>query len=499
MFKINVDKDLNDISPVVEKNNWVFDEVKKINSLEVTEKDGYLSHLSNCIITINPVQFEEPTTLYSAVQKTLTTNKILVREALVNKNDRKDIKAGKVLCEVLISDEELSRAFIEQGGDCVPISTITLNNKHYPILEQDNNNSLERAKALAEEDVDKHSNYLLEALDNFEKELKKSKPSKKKVKTIATSMKAHSQNLKADIKDSIDVLVEDLNKDINSVKHEVMSTIQKLSFYKDAPVLTLGYKEENNETDYLNWYVNGGFTKEEKQERYTIFKSISERSNNSKLRDYVQTLKNGLESRNRNLKLENGALAINTLRSREVLSDGKNTSNRVIEMRLGLSQSFESHKVEHRLQREYMRIHFSSHDLMLLLRASKDEDFIFGTIKQFTGQTVPFIKLQNFVHEEKDIAAKFKGQTDKLEKLVLLLADKLENGTFKKADKENILSLMSTIENVLEETARSLLDSAAKSREEVADVFEDKLKTALQSKLESLPKDLSQKALTILR
>ena len=101
MFKINVDKDSNEVSPVVEINNWAFDEVKKINSLDVNDKDGYLSHLSNCIITINPVQFEKPTTLYSAVQKTLTANKILVREALVNKHDRKDIKAGKVLCEVL--------------------------------------------------------------------------------------------------------------------------------------------------------------------------------------------------------------------------------------------------------------------------------------------------------------------------------------------------------------------------------------------------------------
>ena len=399
----------------------------------------------------------------------------------------------------LISDEELSRAFIEQGGDCVPTTIITLNNKHYPILEQENNNSLERAKALAEDDVDKHSNHLLEALDKIELELKKSKPSKKNVKAIVTSMKAHSKNLKSDIKDSIDVLIEDLNKDINSVKYEVMSTIQKLSFYKDAPVLSLGHKKENNETDYLNWYVNGGFTKEEKQERYKIFKSISERSNNSKLKDYVQILKNGVEARNRNIKLENGALAINTLRSREILSDGKNTSNRIIEMRLGLSQSFESHKIEHRFHREYIRIHFSSHDLMLLLRASNNDDFIFGTIKQFTGQTVPFIKLQNFTQEEKHIDTKFKGQTDKLEKLVLLLADKLENGTFKKTDKENILSLMSTIENVLEETAQSLLDSAVESRNEVSDLFEDKLKISLQSKLESLPKDLTQKVLTILR
>lgn len=500
MFKINGSFNGNN-KLVIDKNNWVYDHVKEITSKNIKDDGVYLSHLSNCIINVVPLKLEEPTFLYGSKQKTIITNKITIKESLVNKNDPSDIKEGDVLAEFLISDESLSNALFYQGGNASPMTTISLENKKFPLNIEAEENSVVRSEKENTERTNAHSLYIQEAIEKFRDGVKKGKPTKKLIKEVTMTLRSHSSNIKLDAEDNIECLVSNLKGDINSLKYEMFSTVQKLKLYDRAEMLQL--ENNSNDTDdnnYLSWYVNGGFNKFEKQVLAEVLREINKKEQNLKIKDYVDKLESDVHNSKRKFKTQNASLSIQQISGNTLLSNGVNASNKTVEFRIGLAQKINTgSKTLYTGGREFLRIAFSPEDLILLVRATNKEQFVFGTILHYAGQTVPFVKLQTFIEDKSNINYAFEADNKNLKTLVNKFIQKIEKESFKKEDKIEMEEILKAIEKALGESTEAIEDSALQARNNISKLLEEEVKESLKHQIKGLPEDISQKALSVFK
>lgn len=500
MIKINATGLARHEQRIVDTNNWAFDQTKKISSLDVQENDGYLSHLSNCVVSVVPVQSDEAVFLFGQKNRTLTFNRVNISEALVNKNDSSDIKKGRTLVEYYVTDQDLSLALINQGGNA---STITMSNIEGFELDLEDIRPIINSVNLGDDDlkggIQKQGQLIKTTLAGINAELDKAKPSKKNVKPLTRTLKSAIYNLVSNAEYSTKTLSENLTVDVNNLDFEIKTTINRLSHYQSSLTVNL---LENKEADYipdsyLKWVIEGRFNELDKQSFYSLLERLNEKRPNEKLQSMIKDYKDNNKFKRRELRdATDCVLSFNTVMGRGQLAHESNSSDKTVEMRLSTASVAIDHKVRIHSNNEFLRIAFSPNDLLMLIRSDKDS-FILGTMTRYANESVELVKLQTYIEEKINAEANFSGINNNLYGLAEAIEVILE-APMKKAEKlkarEIIVAITEELTNVMKETE----DVGSKVQEEIIDIFKNKLQQKVSVSMKSLPDSYSKKIVKML-
>lgn len=483
---------------IVDKNNWQFDQIAQIESSDIIKHDdGTVSHLSNCLVSISPVQEKTPFYLFGSVNKSIIANKISIHEAVVNPSVVGDVKKGKLIAEALISDEVLSLALIQQGSETFPC---TLSNLGGNVIDINDviplDNSVKRSENDTTKTLAKHLGYFEEKMDILKEELTKQKPSKKVTESAIRSMDSHLYNIFNNRDFSSKNLISNLKNDVNSFYFEMDSTISKLDFYRNVEsIKLLDYDSPyNHDESYLYWLAKGGFNSLEKMTLNNIFKNIHEKTGNEEALKSIT----GEESKRATGDLMDGCIEFNTIFGDTQLTDEFNASGQSLEMRIGMATVSESYRVRFEKYRELFRISFSISDLVRLVRGT-GEQVINARIVRYANCQVPFVKLQKFLQE--DLAIDHEQKTDMSSNSAMIneLSVLFGSKSMKKADKEKAIQIMEALrENVIKQSQKEI-EKTGIEQSQIANFFEDKLKKELEVRLKGLPPTVAKKALLLLK
>lgn len=501
MFKINTNNLPRHEQKVVDLNNWAFDCVKKIKSDEVKENGDYLSHLSNCVVSIVPVKNDEAIYLFGEKQKSLTFNKVTIAEALVHKTNPSDIKKGKTLVEYFVSDEALSLAMIHQGGDCQTITFSQLENEMLDLSDiEPITNSVDLGEDNLNSGLKKQQGYMQEALEKLQDELEKARPSQKNLKAIFVTLNSAANNIQGNAKYTTETLAENLTKDINSVDFKIQKTLERLTHYIDAEKVNLleDHSDSYAEQSYLKWLIGGGMDSMEKQTFQSIIKRIQEVKPSPLLEKAISDYSASLKTKSRPLReATDGALSFSTVMGQTRLAHDENIQDKSIEMRLSTCAVSVDYRVRYNINKEILRIAFSPNDLLMLLRSHKDS-FILGTMTRFCNQGVPLVYLQESTMESIDLDVQMKGLNDKLKAMCKEL-QKLTDKSMKKADKVLAKELVENIEAEIFKTSKRIQEKGLDTQLQVKGVFEEKLRGKIEKHIKGLPNHYKEDIVKLLK
>lgn len=509
MFKINK-KYGDERDTIVNKNNMIFDQIKKIKSKDITDDGKHLMHLSNCAISVEPYQTEEPIYLFGSKQKSIMINKVSVYEALISKDQCKNISKGKPLLEFLISDEMLSTSLIDHNSKTYPISFINIDGNELNVKDiQKDKTSIESVQLELEEHFLCIKEDIESLIISLKEELKKNKVSKKKTNDILSSIQNCIFRLMNDSSYSMHELTDALGKDVNSVLFEINSTIDKLMHYKEPDVLLLGDSQSINKDSFLYAYTKGFFNEKEK----SIFRDILKDLETHVSGELALKLKEMISSNDPNIKplkrkadiINHGTISFMKVANTRELANSKNVSGFALEMRIGVAaqRSKNCFSNELTMLKEIMRISFSLNDLMLLVRAKKDS-FVLGTISRYAGQSIPLVKIQESILEKENIFSEkvintIDDPTIELKKSVTSLNSVLDTDKILKANKNDALSIIHKIEDNLDSIFDDLIGYTFNEQEKINKVFKTDLKDKIENNLKGLPLNVIDKSLIVLK
>lgn len=498
-MKINGEFNNRKTQAIVDKYNWEQDEIARISSDKIIEnEDGTVSHLSNCVVTIKPVQEKTPFQLFGSLRKSIVANKISVYEAKVTRNMIGGVKKGRLIAEALISDEALSRALIEQGCGVLPCTISQLDGNVLDLSEVlPVGNSVERNSKFTAKNTQKSIDLIAEALEKLMEETNKARPSKKATQDAIRSLSAHIYNLSANSEYNIETLIENLKSDSNSFRFEMESTIEKLNFYRNVEEIKMLDYTENYQYDesYLYWYAKGRFNSMERMTLGEVLTFLYKQTNNPKVQKMID--KNSETSSRETGDITDGSIEFSTVYGDTSFADEENLSGRSLEMRIGLATAEESYKIRYSKYRELFRISFSSSDLVRLMRGTGDQ-FVNATITRFAKCSVPFVKLQKFVQEEINLNHKNAPAKQDVEKLFKELKNLFEDTKMKKADKDKARDIITQLSKKVQQQANEQFTQGQEDQERVATLFEERLKKDIEAAMSSLPAPVAKKALLML-
>lgn len=501
MFKINASQLPRAEQQIVDKNNWAIEQKQRLKSKEIIENGDYISHLSNCVVSVVPVKSDEAVYLYGSKQKLLTFNKVTISEALVHKENKNDIKKGRSLVEFYVTDENLSLAMINQGGNTCPITFSQLEGESLDLSDiEPVTNSVDLNEMNLEKGIQKQSDYIKEALDGLLSELDKAKPSKKVVNALFVTLSSAANNINENAIYDIHLLSENLTKDINSVNFELQSTIDRLVHYSNSTMVDLleDMSKDYSTESYLKWFMMGGFQGLEKSLYISILSRLNEKNPNPKVTEYIQSYKNERNQPKRPIgEVYQGALSFNNVMGRTMLAHDENAQERVLELRLQKSYVQKDNRIRYNTTKELLRIAFSPNDLLMLLRGREDS-FIMGTMTRYAGEGIELVKLQEYVTETIKLKSSMKGLNNQLQALVEKLHE-MFNKPMKKAEKEQAKTLIAEIEKELEKSSSIIFDQALGNQDKLQKIFEDRLREKIKSSLKGLPNHHTEDVMKLLK
>lgn len=499
-MKINGEFKNNKTQSIIDKHNWSVAEREKISSKEVKEHDdNRVSHLSNCLVTVSPIQEKEPFQLFGSLRKSIVANKISIYEALTNPSVIGDVKKGRLIAEAFVSDEVLSRALIEQGSSTLPCTISQLDGTINDITDiLPLGNSVDRSTKNANQSGEKTLDMIGKSLNVLSEELSKSRPAKKATEAAIRTIQSAIYNLSANSEYQIETLIENLKSDVNSFRFEMENTIQKLNFYKNVESINLlDYGNTcNYDESFLSWYAKGGFNSMEQMTLVQVLKALHEKENNPKLQKLIENKSH--RSTRETGDITDGSIEFNTVYGDTSLSDEENLSGRSLEMRIGMATAEEDYKVRFNKYRELFRVSFSITDLVRLMRGT-GEQFVSARITRFANQSVPYVKLQKFVKDEVNINHKDTKENNQTYSIFADLKEIFESGSIKKADKEKGIMLINQLNDAVVKQHQKQMDKVKVDQTSVSNIFEDKLRTELEETLKTLPAPVAKKALLLLK
>ena len=502
MFKINHNQLTGFEAETVAKNNFYFDQVSALKTDKVFDDGKYLSHLSNCILSIEPIQLDDPIYLFGSKSKVLTTNKVSIFKSNIDKSlicSVNNSVKGDLLAEFFISDEELSLALINHNSESFHTTITNLYGKNIntnSVLKTIS--SLEKRESELYSYSDDYRDQIRNSIAIVKTELLKKQVSKKKVKDACVRLNSCIDNIFSLGNYSLSVLESDLVKDINSFFFEFESTISKLMTYKNNSILSLDNSSVDDDDDnYLVSYLNGLFNTKEKHVLSNVCKSIIPFIEKDKINGVENFITKLLNTKQREIApLSNGTISMHTF-----LSNSRESSCKKIEMRLGVA-SINNSCDYLSTAKEFMRISFSINDLLLLLRSSKDS-IVFGTIEQFAGQTIPFVKIKNTeldafneqkVSSSKNdmLHSKFKTSINKIQCLI-------EKEKFLSSEKQSCLKELDAFEFNIYSSIDSELSNSLKQNSLLNDQIKDSMGVKLKDKSKNVNDTVLAKSLLILK
>lgn len=484
---------------LIDKHNWIIDSKKSIETSKVKDLGDYVSHLSNCLVSITPIKNKEPIQLFGLKHKVLTCNKISIYETLIHKQNKSDIKKGNLLLEVIVSDEELAHALM---GDSQPrVATITQIENHK--LDISNVQSMENSVSLLQKqlvnDVNKAARFFEEALFNLKNELEKGRPSKKALESIIVGLQSHSHNMKANASYSVSELAENLVKDVNSINFELLTTAQKLMFYENSETIDLlGNLEKTQLENFPISYIKGHFNGKERTDYVELMKVV----NKTLKSDYIDNIIQNYKPTD-SLKAERGELTDASISFKESwgqikLAHTNNISDKAFFMTISNAKIYNRARNSIGEGKEFLRIYFDTNDLIRLVRGSENS-FVQGTIYRYAGQSVPTVKLQEYVEDKINLKQDFSANNLNLLAVTKQIVDILKEGSFKKATKEQLFDLIKTAEKINKKTAEDIIEQGFDSQEKVVDVFQNKLEEQISTTLKGIPNHIIKDTLKIVK
>ena len=316
MIKFNEVGKTNPNYNTVLMNNKVYENKHSFISSLSSENEEEISHVSHCLVSIEPFNLPDATYLFGGKIKSVTTNKIIFSKALISKEDSSKYTRGDSILEVLISDESLTDTLLSMGGNPSPctISSVLGNNKNYN-HKNNNKNSFEKAYSELDENTEYTETKIEEIKETIELSLKKGTFSKKSTEKIKVGLESLSSKLSGDMSYSINSLEKNIIKDLTSVEIEIISTARKLmEIQKLGGQVFLENKTDVDADNYFEWFLKGGFNNKEKETLIELYSSLLNSKNiNDKLRSRLIELVKGWKSISREnpINLSDGTFEIN--------------------------------------------------------------------------------------------------------------------------------------------------------------------------------------------
>ena len=491
--------------------NFIKDIRKNLVNSMTVETDSTISHLSNCLIKIEPMQLSKPTKLFGGKVKSIVLNKLSVYQAVVNKEDSEQYTAGNLLFETLLSDESLSYAVFESNSKISPCTyTKVLNDTLKPSEEGEKiKNSLERIESNVVRN-DKEFQIRIESLLSLvENAVTKASVPKKDVESILRELNTITNNSVGNLSYSVERLIEELDKDISSIKVELSSTVEKLSrYYSDSNVLRLEAPSDNDEFNILRWILNGEFKTKERVILAKMMESIISSGNldDEKLK-VAKSLHQDFSNPHRIEHYEkayeaNGCLEISKISGEPNLFGTHSSRGRFIEMRFG-SARMTSERGSNYLSKIHniCTLALTYEDLLVLLRGNANATLVPCTMTRFAGVGVPF-KTISVSKEEKfiDNATKdYKQASSELIKIHNQIKDLLSNPIKKKADKENLEYLISTYIDEFNKNMKKLKGFHSKDCDDIIEHFKEKVEYSVTDLSKCLPDNNKQVLLELIK
>lgn len=485
---------------LIDKHNWIIDSERAISSSKVQERGDYVTHLSNCLVSITPVKHEEPIQLFGLKHKVLTSNKISVYETLVHKENKADIKKGNLLLEVIISDEELAQALMDDGSRP---RVATISHVEGQPIDISNvlpmQNSVSQMQDKLENNVRQSAIYFEESLDKLKDELQKTRPSKKALESIIVGLSSHSHNIKDSATYNISVLAEHLTKDINTIDFELMTTAQKLMFYKNSENLNLlDYKGIEKNDPFPISFIKGHFDERERRDYVSLLTHVNQQLKND---DIEKTIKKYKPSEG--MKPEKGEITDATITFKQTygqveLAHINNIAEKAFYMTISNAKIYNRSRYSIGEGKEFIRIYFDTNDLIRLMRGSEHSS-VQGTILRYAGQSVPTVKLQDYVEDKINLKDDFKGNNLALLAVTKQIVDILKAGSFKKSTKDELLALIQTAEKVNDKTAKDIIKQGFETQSKVVDLFQNEMEQRISKTLQGLPNHVVKESLKLLK
>jgi hypothetical protein len=500
-MKFKTDTLTNEIKTTATFFNYIDDTRKNLVDSMTVETDSTISHLSNCLIKVEPMQLNDPTRLFGGKIKSLVINKISVHQAIVSKTNPDEYVAGNVLFEALMSDESLSFAIFETNSKIAPC---TFTNALGDSLMSANDgekqkNSLERIN----ESSNRGDDYFKECIENLlqlvESSTSKASVSKKVAEQINRDVDTLTHNSITNLSYNIERLVEELNKDMSSINVELSSTVNKISkYYSDSKLLELEAPSKSEEFNIIRWILNGEFKTNERVILAKLINTIRRTNTNldkatvKKLDDWYTDFTNEGRIENYESSYEaNGCVEISKISGEPQLFGAYSSKGNYVEMRFASAQ-MRSRRGNNSLGKINTICHLALtyEDLLVLLRGNANANFIPCTMMRFAGVGVPF-KTISVSKEDVFIDNAhndYKQASSELVNIQLKIKELLINPPLtKKADKEELNRLITLYVTEFKANTLKLKEFHTKDCEDVVEHYKEKLQTSIAEISNCLP------------
>jgi len=483
---------------IINIHNNIEEQRRLLQSSEVTDNNGKLSHISNCLITLTPITSDVPFQMFGSKTQSLSANKLLVREALYDQNDTKKITAGKVILEALISDEMLSAAMIGSDSDSVPITFINIGGQEIKNNEiEKNQSSLETAEDVMHKNFMDYTDAFKETTEELKLQLSKTRPSKPQMSRAMLSLQHTINHVTNEHSYNMEELEQALTRDTNSVKGELYSTIEKINFYKKSEQLRLT-NEKNTElsSNILFWTANRSFAQFDKERYINILKNSKDTPT-----DFIKLIANlTIEPKRGKFLVSNGSLSINTTYGGGELCQENNISGKNTEFRFSNGYKKEGLNNTYTCENEFLRLSISCNDILFLLRGTVSSDFIIGTITRHSRLFIPLVKINHRTENNKSKTfEKSPDHNGKVNHLFKQIEFMLSSDTItKKQDREKAIIKLNTLEHEFLQFIEKSKDFSLAEQKLLAEDFNQELANSLQKTFSTLPQHIIDKTIKLI-
>lgn len=490
-------------------NSNIRNRYKTINYLSHEDELTYVEP-SNCLIKVEPVKLEKPMRLFGSKIKSINVNKITICQAIINKKTN-EYTCGDEIITALISDESLSKAVFNSNNceenPCTYTSLLGSN-----LREQNNPNNILNSVDLQNRNKSKgfenSKSYFNEYLEKIEKALSKSSLTKKDAEELRVMTTSAVDNPISNVSYSIKVLAEELNKDLTSVKLEMINTVEKSNkYYKNQNTLCLDYKEEVlDKIRSLRYLMNGEYSTEERFLLAKIFKDIKEKEEDSKKREILSSLISSFSNVYKSECYENafesnGSISLSKVHGNIDLFGEMVEGRNFISLKLTssyISNQRNSAKINPVVT--FASFHLSMETLFLLLRGTKDSDFLPCTMYRLNNISIPF--KGNYKTKEEslidDVSYDYNNHTLKMKEIKNKILELLKTKISKKEDKDKFRVLVSQLKFEFYKNIEEIEKMSEKDSDLMVSIFKEKLEENFNSITKSLPKEEREEILKMI-
>lgn len=505
MIRFNLPAKTHPHYEIIKLNNHVFELRNSFIDYLSLDNDKYISHPSHCVINIEPVVFDEPIYLFGGKVKSASANKITLSKALIHKNDTSVYEKGESLFEVYISDEAITEALLDTGISSAPctIASVMGNKQEFESLKTQKT-SRERVSVEVKEDLDQAKEYFEELKELLEKPINKGTFGKKDEEKLKRAFNYIIKTLPNNINDSLETLDIEYKKDLTTVELEMTSTISKLlevQRFGGQPILLDTNK--NDKDNFLQWFVDGAFSKLDYIELGKLYQSLYDSPNVS--RKVKEVAGENIKLMNKVHRERLSSQTNGTFEIKKVMGDFKSFDEsdqrkKMVQLSFGQGEFDNRANSSCQTTRKFATVTLSMEKLMKMVRGNASQKLIPCTLVELAKVQIPFKKV--FTSKEEI----FKNEKTKvnyfLSKDLIELSEKIQAAVkprLKKEERQVLEDLLLEFDQVFKDRILSLTGEVYNSFDEVEGSFKEQMIETMKVASKGLPNELQERLLLIMK